>query len=247
MTNLLCTLLSPLLLLASIPLVGFALLTTSFAFSTLFFRVLIVYAELGVALVHDQFIGQAMSELTKSPLKATSPAPDEKEHRRKSRRSSAGSGNSGSLTPKVLDSNGLGIYNGGGIERDFEGVGGWRFPGPDHEEDLWTSMNSRLELPATVGERKRHHHRSLTSSSLSSAPLISRSPVRSRTRTPNSIHVPGNASPEEYFIDPQPSKPPTALDTANVGKVLLRSKASSVSTFSLDGSSRSTQSRTYHN
>ena len=247
MFNLLCTLLSPFLLLTSIPLGIFALLTTSFAFSTLFFRVLVVYAELAVALVHDQFTSQSTSRSTQLPPKASSPALDDKDHRRKSRRSSAGSGNSGSLTPRILESSGLGIYSGGGIGRDFEGVGGWRFPGPDDEEGLWTSMNSRLELPATMGERKRHHHRSLTSSSLSSAPLVTRSPVRSRARTPNSTRAPGNASPEEYFVDRQPSRPTTALDNANIGKSLLRSKTSSVSTFSLDGSSRSTQSRVSHN
>lgn len=246
MPNLLCTLLSPILLLISVPLALFAFLTTTFAFSTLFFRVLVVYAELGVVLVHDQFASQPTSRNTQSPLKASSPVLVEKEHRRRSRRSSVGSGNSGSHTPRIPESSGLGIYGGGGIGRDFEGVGGWRFPDHGHEDVLWTSMNSRLELPATVDDRNRHHRRSLTSGSLSSIPLVTRSPVRSRARTPNSSRAPGHVSPEEYFVDRPPSRSITALDTANIGKSLLRSKTSSISTFSLDSHSRSMQSRASH-
>ncbi len=246
MPNLLHTILSYFLLLISIPLALFALLTTTFAFSTLFFRVLVVYAELAVVLIHDQFSDQAKSRKTQSTWKTCSPALDEKEHRRKSRRSSVGSGNSGSLTPKIAESSGLGIYGGGGIGRDFEGVGGWRFPGHDEEDVLWTSMNSRLELPATVDDRKFHHRRSLTSGSLSSASLVIRSPVRSRARTPTSIRAAGSTSPEEYFVDRPPSRSTTVLDTTNMGRSLLRSKTSSISTFSLDSPSRSTQSRAPH-
>ena len=197
-----------------------------------------------MVLVHDQFLGQAASKDIQSHLKTSSPTLDEKENRRKSRRGSTASGNSGSLTPRLPETSGLGIYSGGGIGRDFEGVGGWRFPSPDDEDGPWTSMNSRLELPATGGERKRHHRRSLTSGSMSSAPLATSSPVRSRARTPNSSRAAGNASPEEYFVDRPPSRSTAALDTANVGRALLRSKTSSISTFSCESSSRGTQSRT---
>ena len=244
MPNLLCTLLSPFILLISIPLAVFALFTTTFAFYTLFFRVLVVYAELAMVLVHDQFAGQATSKDTQSHRKGSSPTSDEKDHRRRSRRGSAASGNSGSLTPRIPETSGLGIYSGGGIGRDFEGVGGWRFPGPGDEDGPWISMNSRLELPATSGERKRHHRRSLTSGSMSSAPLATSSPIRSRARTPNSSRAAGNASPEEYFVDRPPSRSTAALDTANIGRALLRSKNFSISTFSFEGSSRGTQSRT---
>ncbi len=246
MPNLLCTLFSPFLLLISVPLALFAFLTTTFAFSTLLFRVLVVYAELGVVLIHDQFASQTTSRNIQSPLRASSPALGEKEHRRKSRRSSVGSGNSGSLTPKVPESSGLGIYGSGGIGRDFEGVGGWRFPGHNDEDVLWTSMNSRLELPANVDDRKRHHRRSLTSGSLSSVPSVTRSPARSRARTPNNSQAPGNASPKEYFVDRPLSRSITALDTANIGRSLLHSKTSSISTFSLDSPGRSIQIRASH-
>lgn len=47
-----------------------------------------------------------------------------------------------------------------GIDRDYEGIGGWRLD--DHDDDAdWTNINSRLELPS---ERQsfstRHHQRS---------------------------------------------------------------------------------------
>ena len=240
-----CTLLSCFLIFISIPLALFALLTTSFAFSTLFFRVIVVYAELAVIFVRDKFSGQVQSLNTASSFKTRSPACDEKEHRRKSRTRCAGSEDPGSRTPRIPETNGLGIYSGGGIGRDFEGVGGWRFLSPDDGDGLWTSMNYRLELPATTCERKRHHGRSLTSSSLSSASLIMRSPIRSSAWTPNSTRAPGYASPDEYFVDRPSSRATTTMDIANIGRALLRSKTSSVSTTHLDSLNRSKQCRTH--
>ena len=76
------------------------------------------------------------------------------------------------MTPRALESNSFGIYSSEGIERDFEGVGGWRVPGSDDDDVLWTSMNSRLELPAIIDEHNLNHRRSLTSSSPSSTSLI---------------------------------------------------------------------------
>jgi hypothetical protein len=48
-----------------------------------------------------------------------------------------------------------------GPARDFEGVGGWRFDAPSEDEQAWTNINSRLELPAE--SPRLHHRRSLTS------------------------------------------------------------------------------------
>ncbi|KAF3767835.1 hypothetical protein M406DRAFT_355727 [Cryphonectria parasitica EP155] len=46
-----------------------------------------------------------------------------------------------------------------GMDRDFEGVGGWRLDGKDaDDDDAWTQLNSRLELPHDP--QRRHHHRS---------------------------------------------------------------------------------------
>lgn len=50
-----------------------------------------------------------------------------------------------------------------GIDRDFEGVGGWRLNGKDindnnNDDDAWTHINSRLSLP--LDHHWRHHHQS---------------------------------------------------------------------------------------
>lgn len=214
-------LLSPILLFISIPLSLFAALTTTLAFSTLFFRALLVYAELGAVLIQNQFVSQYTSEKTPAPTRVAPPIPEGKQPQHKSRRSSAGSGsNGGSTTPRVPDTD-FGIHSGGGEVRDFEGVGGWRNAGPDDEDAVWTSLNSRLELPAMVDGRRRNHRRSRTSGSLTSVSLPLKSPVRSRAMTPTSVVVGGNTSPDEYFANRAPSKSTTALDAANIGKALL--------------------------
>jgi len=60
----------------------------------------------------------------------------------------------GFVTPAVEES---GMTPSAGIDRDFEGIGGWRLD--DHDDAGWTDINSRLELPL---ERSltRHHQRS---------------------------------------------------------------------------------------
>lgn len=45
-----------------------------------------------------------------------------------------------------------------GMDRDFEGVGGWRLNGKNaDDDDAWTQLNSRLELP--LDQQRRQHHR----------------------------------------------------------------------------------------
>ena len=188
-----------------------------------------------MVLVRDHFTGPVLTGRCSSSRQSTTTINEAKESRGKSRRSSTGSGqsNGGSTTPKAPEANGLGIYDGGGIERDFEGVGGWRFPGSDYDDVLWTSMNSRLELPAIVDGRQHHHHRSLTSSGLLSTPLISRSSTWSLRKNATGLDAAGTTSPDGYFSSRATSKSTTALDTANVGKALLRRKTSSTSTPSI--------------
>lgn len=160
------------------------------------------------------------------------------------------------MTPKVPESSsGLGIFSSGGMmERDFEGIGGWRVPGSDDDDILWTSMNSRLELPAIVdnnNRKKRHHHhqRSLTSgSSVSSRPLITRSSTRSLRKTfPIAAHTTGDADAgsAEYFFDAARANPKSVISAvdaaANANNTTRRSsicrKTSSTSMFSSsDGS-----------
>ena len=219
---------SPILLLISIPLSIFAAVTTTLAFSTLFFRALLVYAELAAALIQDQFVGQPTikSSASSNTRLVTLATTDGRGAQQKSRRSSVGSSssNGGSTTPRILEPSGLGIYNGGVAARDFEGVGGWRIPGPD--DALWTSMNSRLELPAMADGHQRHHNRSqTTSASSTTTSLHLRSPIRSRTP----IRVTGSTSPQEYFANRIQSKSTTTLDAAKIGKALLRRNPSTSS------------------
>lgn len=224
MPSLFYLLLSPILLFISIPLSLFAAITTTLAFSTLFFRALLVYAELGAVVIQNHFVSQHAYENTLAPTRVTPAVAEGKQPRHKSRRSSAGTGsNGGSTTPRISDT-GFGAYSGGGVVRDFEGVGGWRNPGTDDEDAIWTSLNSRLELPALVDGRSRNHHRSRTSGSLTTVSLPLKSPVRSRARTPTSVRVGGPTSPEEYFANRAPSKSTTALDAASIGKALLHQK-----------------------
>lgn len=233
MTSVLCMIFSPALLLLSVPLVVFAAFTTTVAFSTLIFRVLILYAELAVVLLQDQYSRSTSTDRSRSCRKWSD---EVKEARRKSRRSSTGSrqSNGGSMTPKAPDSSGLGIYGCGAVERDFEGVGGWRVPSSDDDDILWTSMNSRLELPSIVDERKRNHHRSLTSTGLSSTSLISRTPKVPLVRTPTCLRAVGSISPDGYFSGHTIFKSATTLDVANFGRVKLNRKASFASVFSIN-------------
>ena len=135
------------------------------------------------------------------------------------------------------------------MTRDFEGVGGWRIPSPGQEDEdgLWTSMNSRLELPIAGDEKQRHHRRSYTGGSLGGIPPVVLSPARSRARTPVSRREASGVWGEDalggYFSARTPSKSTTDLDKsgANIGKLLLRPKISSM--FSSESSSRSAAPR----
>lgn len=147
------------------------------------------------------------------------------------------------MTPKVPESSGLGIFGSGGVERDFEGVGGWRVPGSDDDDILWTSMNSRLELPAILDEKKRHHQRSLTSGSISSTPLITRSSMRSLKKTLPSAHTGDDAASTGYFDSRANSKSAIAMDPTNMRRSSLCRKTSSTSMFSSDGSTRTLQTK----
>lgn len=203
-------LISPFVLLFSFPLLYFAIFTSFIAFLTLLVRVLIVYIELAAAVIHDHLVSPP-------PRKAslpTSPALTPNVRDSKSRRSSVISFQStttGSTTPKIQDGQfPPGIYpSQAPLTRDFEGVGGWRFAGPDSSEDdsLWTTMNSRLELPTppaialpnptnnysvesfatldtTKGseQQKKRHVRRRASGSLNNVPLVSAPVVSGPTK-----------------------------------------------------------------
>ncbi|RCI10447.1 hypothetical protein L249_4273 [Ophiocordyceps polyrhachis-furcata BCC 54312] len=89
----------------------------------------------------------------------------------------------------------MGLMPSVGPERDFEGVGGWR-EDRDGDDDTWTTINSRFELPDRI--HARNHHRSpsggpvtpgdtgvLMMKGRARSPAISPSPNSSRARTPS--------------------------------------------------------------
>lgn len=112
---------------------------------------------------------------------------------------------SSSLTPKGGTLGSI-TYPTTPLVRDFEGVGGWRLPGPgedDEEVDLWTNINSRLELPAlsaTTSDLKHKHERALTGGSGAGAgerPGLRRAKSQSSRARPFSAFISGTTSPEE--------------------------------------------------
>lgn len=88
-------------------------------------------------------------------------------HHRRRRTSGASFNSVGSITPIDDNPNGLSVGNKRdsfmmassiGMDRDFEGVGGWRLRGKHSDyDDAWAQLNSRLELPL---DYQRRHHRS---------------------------------------------------------------------------------------
>lgn len=183
----------PFLFIFTIPFAIFACLTTIFAFSILFFRVLIVYIELALAVIPYWILGERTSSPPSPRLPRTKSFSNSSNSRRRKRRGSTSSNLSatGSITP-ISGENGMGLSQSIGPTRDYEGVGGWRVDNPSDDDGLWTKINSRLELPA---DHVRRHHRSLTSGSLpgSSRSYRSYSPEAlmntSRARTPPTLAI----------------------------------------------------------
>lgn len=95
-------------------------------------------------------------------------------HHRRRRTSGASFASVGSITPIDDAAAGAASAGGGGMgskrssymmipsigmDRDFEGVGGWRLNGKNPADDeAWAQLNSRLELP--LDQQRRHHRRS---------------------------------------------------------------------------------------
>jgi len=133
----------------------------------------------------------------------------------------------GSITPVANDSN-IGLIQSIGADRDYEGVGGWRLENPVEDESLWTSINSRLELPADHGRR---HRRSLTGP-ISPIEIrynrsYSHSPNTSRARTPPAY---GAAVGDGYFghhvLNGISKKPSMTMSTASTSSGSSKSSTS---------------------
>ena len=180
MFSMITILITPPLLLFAIPLFLFALLTTFSACLVLGLRVSIVYVELFVSVVQNllspsrtlapylrkkistPLIEPATLSLSSSQLdwmQPSSPTRTTRSLRRTSSTITSSSGpssRSGNTTPKALSFGSGDTTN--PFNRDYEGVGGWRMPATteeaaedeEREEELWTGMNKRLELPVPV-------------------------------------------------------------------------------------------------
>lgn len=74
-----------------------------------------------------------------------------------------------------------------GLDRDFEGIGGWRLD--DQEDDInWITINSRLELPVERVSFTRHHQRSQSLGPITpneGAWLTSKSPFMRTNHSPD--------------------------------------------------------------
>lgn len=112
----------------------------------------------------------ASGQSTPSPIHhatTTNRNPTVVRHHRRRRTSGASFTSVGSITPIDDAAIGLGSKRNSfmmipsvGIDRDFEGVGGWRLSDKngDTDDDAWAQLNSRLEL--RVEQHSRHHRRS---------------------------------------------------------------------------------------
>ena len=207
--SLLTLALSPIIISLSLFLIPLAFFTTFIAFSALAIRVMAIYIELFTALLFDH-----VRNVSSNSRKPTRFAPQ--------RSRSSASSSSGARTPRL--SNSMYATNPGAMDRDFEGIGGWREPSADEEnEKQWLNINSRLELPAlppSRDERRRRHHRTLTSGSSASEKMAFVAPDGRRSR-PKSAIVLGDSSPEEEFGGDAGTKSLVALGDAgmNIGKV----------------------------
>ncbi|KAF4987327.1 hypothetical protein FDECE_15477 [Fusarium decemcellulare] len=211
----------PFLFVVTVPLALFAGITTTIAFSVLILRVLAVYIDVALSFVpqylggrktrpyhphnyhpHHQALGApAPGSLfsNTSPSSSGSTVLETSFRRRRLRRSSSALSAAGTITP--VSEKAFGLVPSIGPERDFEGVGGWRLGGDD---ETWTTINSRLELPDKQ-YHGRNHHRSPSggpttpgeggylmmkgNAPSSEAKRSSASPNSSRTRTPSGPRI----------------------------------------------------------
>ncbi|RGP79683.1 hypothetical protein FLONG3_2237 [Fusarium longipes] len=218
----------PFLFVVTVPLAVFAGITTTVAFSVLILRVLAVYLDVALSLIphylggrkirpyhpNNHYIRQPLLETSSSALylnstatSAGSTAFESSLRRRRHRRSSSALSTAGTTTP--ISEKAFGLLPSIGPERDFEGIGGWRLGGDD---EPWTTINSRLELPDKQ-HHGRNHHRSPSGPTTPgeggylmmkgrnrspSAIRTSASPNSARTRTPSGPRI---AFTNKSFVD----------------------------------------------
>ncbi|KAK2595973.1 hypothetical protein QQS21_006503 [Conoideocrella luteorostrata] len=191
----------PFLFLVTVPLALLAGITTTLAFAVLIFRVLIVYLDVALSLIPQslasiKFHTSYVSHEARLPATFNSSAVSSNEdsstassinqqplfQRRRRRRPSSSISilsSAGSTTP--VGEFGLGLMPSVGPERDFEGIGGWR---SGDDDDVWTTINSRMELPDRGFGR--HHHRSSSSGGVTTPGDGGVLMMKTRRRSPES-------------------------------------------------------------
>merc|ERR1711939_931706 len=176
----------PFLFFFTIPFAILASFTTIFAFSILFFRVLIVYIELALAVIPYWILGQRTSYSPPSPqIPRTKSFSNSTNGRRRKRRGSTSSNLSatGSITP-ISGENGLGLSQSIGPTRDYEGVGGWRLDNPSDDDGLWTRINGSYSPEALMNTSRARTPPSSTTGMEGYFPQVV-SPQKASKRTPS--------------------------------------------------------------
>ncbi|KAI2622249.1 hypothetical protein GGS26DRAFT_252781 [Hypomontagnella submonticulosa] len=223
----------PFLFFVALPLALCAGFTTILAFMVLFLRLFLVYFDVGLETLRYVLVGHAAHtrSLASQPTTPAATPPHSSEgspssspeakYRRRRKRQGSLSISSGTATP-IGGLDGLALTPSIGLERDFEGIGGWRLDSVDVDADAaddqqWYSLNSRLEIPD-----RRHHFRSQSGGAVLSGASglglymkgangttayspegyrMHTSPNSSRSRTPTNIKPRGFTKPDEdeYF------------------------------------------------
>ncbi|KAH6895243.1 hypothetical protein B0T10DRAFT_211206 [Thelonectria olida] len=213
----------PFLFIVTVPLAVFAGITTTLAFSVLILRVLAVYIDVALSLIPHYLGGrrprpyrprppqiQAFRPVPTTLSSSSSSASSTTPARRRRRRRSSSALSTSSLTPAASET-ALGLVPSIGPERDFEGVGGWRLG----DDEVWTTLNSRLELPDKQYHGRSHHLSPSGPTTPGEGPYLmmkgrtpspetkrsSASPNSGRTRTPSGprIAFSSKALVDSYF------------------------------------------------
>ncbi|KAI2635446.1 hypothetical protein GGS21DRAFT_515896 [Xylaria nigripes] len=171
----------PFVFLFALPLALCAGVTTVLAFFILFFQLFLVYFDVSLETLRYIFIGHATQSRYIAPRNILTissdsssnstplPSPSAATNRHRRRVKPYGNAGSAPMTPTF----GVGFSTVApsiGLERDFEGVGGWRLAGGDVDTDTtddqqWLTHNSRLANPY-----RRHHFRSQSGGAILSGP-----------------------------------------------------------------------------
>ncbi|RYP18728.1 hypothetical protein DL765_003750 [Monosporascus sp. GIB2] len=191
----------PFLFLFALPLGFFACITTALAFFVLYVRFTMAYLDVGLETANFVLFGngahnqQFASRGTASPRSLSSGTSASTKHRHGRKR--RGSASSGSLTP-VAGLNGAPLTPGIGLDRDFEGIGGWRIDTANIGRDVagdeqWYNLNSRLELPS-----KRHYFRSHSGAAVlpgtGGGALYSKAGKRAASESPGDLKMTASAN-----------------------------------------------------